>query len=135
MSAAPASSGGRRVGRTAALATLVRALTRRGGPGAPGPVDRVRALPAMVRDAWRGSYPHLAKGRMAMFLLALAYLVSPVDVVPEVFLTVLGLTDDAVVAMWLGGSLLVEADRYLGWRRETPMVVDGGVHRGQVDRT
>ncbi|MFP5072511.1 YkvA family protein [Pseudonocardia nantongensis] len=127
MSAASGSSAGRRVGRTAAFATLFRSLTRRGGPGEPGPVQRIRALPSMVRDAWNGTYPHLGKGRMATFLVALAYLVSPVDVVPEMFLAVLGLTDDAVVAMWLGGSLLVEADRYLGWRRQTPAIVDGTV--------
>ena len=89
----------------------------------------------MVGDAWRGTYPHLGKGRLATFLLALAYLVSPVDIVPEAFLALIGLTDDAVVAMWLGGSLLVEADRYLGWRRQSPVIVDGGPHRGQFDRT
>ena len=135
MSAASASSAGRRVGRTAAFATLFRALTRRGGPDEPGPAERVRALPSMIGDAWRGRYPHLGKGRMATFLLALAYLVSPVDLVPEMFLAVLGLTDDAVVAMWLGGSLLVEADRYLGWRGQAPAVMDGGAQVGQFDRT
>ncbi|KAA1019174.1 DUF1232 domain-containing protein [Pseudonocardia sp. EV170527-09] len=86
----------------------------------------------MVGDAWRGTYPHLGRGRVALFLAALAYLVSPVDLVPEAFLTVFGLGDDAIVAMWLGGALLVEADRYLGWRRTAPAVVDGQV---QVDRT
>ncbi|MBN9734675.1 MULTISPECIES: YkvA family protein [unclassified Pseudonocardia] len=132
MSAASATS--RRAGRTAAFTALFRALTRRGGPGEPGPAARVRALPSMVGDAWRGTYPHLGKGRMATFLLALAYLVSPVDLVPEAFLAVLGLTDDAVVAMWLGGALLVEADRYLGWRRSAPVVIDGG-QVAQFDRT
>lgn len=125
MSAASATS--RRAGRTAAFTALFRALTRRGRPGEPGPAARVRALPSMLRDAWSGTYPHLGKGRLATFLLALAYLVSPVDLVPELFLTVLGLTDDAVVAMWLGGALLSEADRYLGWRRESPQIVDGAV--------
>jgi len=88
----------------------------------------------MLGDAWRGSYPHLGKGRLALFLLALAYLISPVDLVPEAFLTVFGLGDDAIVAMWLGGALLVEADRYLGWRAGSPVVVDGG-QVAQVDRT
>lgn len=134
MSAASASTAGRRAGRTAAFATLFRALTRRGAPGEPGPAQRVRALPAMLGDAWRGSYPHLGKGRLALFLLALAYLVSPVDLVPEAFLTVFGLGDDAIVAMWLGGALLVEADRYLGWRTEPALVVDGG-QLAQFDRT
>ncbi len=64
-----------------------------------------------------------------LFAIALVYLVSPVDVVPEMFLTVLGLGDDAIVAMWLGGSLLVEADRYLGWRRMQPTIVDGELVR------
>jgi uncharacterized membrane protein YkvA (DUF1232 family) len=132
MSAASATS--RRAGRTAAFTTLFRALTRRGGPGEPGPVARIKVLPSMIGQAWRGTYPHLGKGRMATFLLALAYLVSPVDLVPEAFLAVLGLTDDAVVAMWLGGALLVEADRYLGWRRSTPAVIDGG-QVAQFDRT
>ncbi|MEU6698789.1 YkvA family protein [Pseudonocardia sp. NPDC046786] len=134
MSAASASTAGRRAGRTAAFATLFRALTRRGTPGEPGAAQRVRALPSMLGDAWRGSYPHLGKGRLALFLLALAYLVSPVDLVPEAFLTVFGLGDDAIVAMWLGGALLVEADRYLGWRSGSPVVVDGG-QVSQFDRT
>lgn len=132
MSAASATS--RRAGRTAAFTTLFRALTRRGGPGDPGPATRVKALPSMIGDAWRGTYPHLGKGKLAGFLLALAYLVSPVDLVPEAFLAVFGLTDDAVVAMWLAGALLAESDRYLGWRRETPVVVDGG-QATQFDRT
>ncbi|MEJ8277314.1 YkvA family protein [Pseudonocardia spirodelae] len=131
MSAASATAG-RRAGRTAAFATLLSALTRRGRPGEPGAVERVRALPAMAGDAWRGSYPHLGRGRVAMFLLAAAYLVSPVDLVPEALLSVFGLGDDAVVAMWLGGALLVEADRYLGWRRTGGPLVEGQV---QVDRT
>lgn len=121
------SAASRSAGRTAAFTALFRALTRRGGPGEPGPAQRLRALPSMLGDAWRGSYPHLGRGRLATFVLALAYLVSPVDVVPEALLAVFGLGDDAVVAMWLGGALLVEADRYLGWRRERPTVVDGTV--------
>lgn len=129
-----ASATSRRAGRTAAFTTLFRALTRRGGPGAPGPAARIRALPSLVGDAWRGSYPHLGKGRLAGFVLALAYLVSPVDVVPEALLALFGLTDDAVVALWLGGSLLAEADRYLSWRRQTPVVLDGG-QAAQFDRT
>ncbi|MEQ3554446.1 DUF1232 domain-containing protein [Pseudonocardia nematodicida] len=131
MSAASATSGraAGRAGRAAAFATLFRALTRRGRPGEPGPAERLRAVPAMAGDAWRGTYPGLGKGRMALFLLALAYLVSPVDVVPEALLGLLGLTDDAVVAMWLGGAVLVEADRYLGWRREAAPA------QAQFDRT
>jgi uncharacterized membrane protein YkvA (DUF1232 family) len=59
-----------------------------------------------------------------LIVLALAYLVSPVDLVPEAFLALLGLTDDALVALWLGGAFLAETDHFLAWEREQPTVVD-----------
>ncbi|OZM77416.1 hypothetical protein CFP66_36345 [Pseudonocardia sp. MH-G8] len=86
--------------------------------------DRLRAIPRMARDALSGRYPELPRGRLGMLVLALAYLVSPVDLVPEAFLALLGLADDAVVALWLGGALLVETDRFLEWERRQPVVVD-----------
>jgi hypothetical protein len=45
-------------------------------------------------------------------------------VVPEALLGLLGLGDDAVVALWLGGVLLVETDRFLDWERRQPTVVE-----------
>ena len=68
-----------------------------------------------------GKYAELGRGRLAMLALAVAYLISPVDLVPE---GLLGLGDDAVVALWLGGALLVETDRYLDWERRQPTIVD-----------
>jgi uncharacterized membrane protein YkvA (DUF1232 family) len=54
----------------------------------------------------------------------LAYLVSPVDLLPEVVLPLLGFADDGVVALWLGGAFLAETERFLAWEREQPAVVD-----------
>ena len=116
--------------RIAAFRALWRAVVRGNRPGAPGLGDRLRSLPRMVSAALSGRYAELGRGRLAMLVLALAYLVSPVDLVPEVFLGLLGLGDDAVVALWLGGALLVETDRYLDWERQQhwerqqPRVVD-----------
>ncbi|MGQ0576302.1 MAG: YkvA family protein [Pseudonocardia sp.] len=108
--------------RIAAFTALWRAL--RGAPGGPGLVTRLAAVPRMLRAGLTGRYPGLGTGRLALFALAVAYLVSPVDLVPELFLTLLGLTDDAVVALWLGGAFLAETDRFLGWERERPVVLD-----------
>lgn len=105
--------------RIAAFRGLWRALSGRDRPGRPGAGERLQALPRMVGDAASGRYPHLGKGRLALFALGLLYLVSPVDLVPEALLSVFGLGDDAVLAMWLGGALLVEAERYLAWQRAT----------------
>ena len=115
--------------RLSAFRTLWRALSRRGRPGEPDTGERLRAVPDMVTDTISGRYSEMGRGRLALFAIALLYLVSPVDVIPEMVFSVFGLGDDAVVAMWLGGSLLVEADRYLGWRRMQPTVVDGELVR------
>ena len=71
-----------------------------------------------------GRYPEFGRGRIALFVLAVAYLASPVDLVPELFLGLLGLGDDALVALWLGGAFLADTDRFLAWERARPTVVD-----------
>lgn len=110
--------------RVAAFHALWRAVTQSRRPGAPGIGDRARALPRLLRGAATGRYPQLSRGRLGLVVLALAYLVSPVDLVPEAFLALLGLTDDAVVALWLGGTFLSETERFLDWERRQPTVVD-----------
>ena len=74
--------------RIAAFRVLWRALSRR--PGEPGLAQRVAVLPALLGDSLAGRHPDLGRGRLALFAAALLYLVSPVDLVPEVFLTVFG---------------------------------------------
>lgn len=78
----------------------------------------------MLSSAFSGSYPELSRGRLGLIVLALAYLVSPVDLVPEALFALLGLVDDAVVALWVGGAFLSETDRFLEWERRQPAVVD-----------
>jgi uncharacterized membrane protein YkvA (DUF1232 family) len=114
--------------RIAAFTALWRAVSQGRKPGAPGLGDRLRALPRLVISAASGRYPELSRGRLALVVLALAYLVSPVDLVPELFLSLLGLGDDAVVALWLGGTFLVETERFLHWERSATAL--GGGHRG-----
>ncbi|HEY0639773.1 MAG TPA: YkvA family protein [Pseudonocardiaceae bacterium] len=104
----------RRINAFRALWRAVRAGHR---PGSPGIGERFGALPRLVGGAVRGRYPGLGKGRLALFAVAIAYIVSPVDVMPEIVLTFLGLGDDAVVALWLAGSFLDETERFITWER------------------
>ena len=113
-----------RPARIAAFRTLWRVLADGRRPDAPGYGDRLRSLPRMLTGALSGRYPELSRGRLGLLALALAYLVSPVDLVPEAFLALLGLGDDVIVALWLGGAVLVETDRYLEWERHQPSVVE-----------
>ena len=81
--------------RLVQLGALWRALHAGTRPGAPVMVDRLRALPRMVGQAGRRRYPGLGMARIAMIAVAIAYLLSPIDFMPEALLTVFGLGDDA----------------------------------------
>jgi uncharacterized membrane protein YkvA (DUF1232 family) len=110
----------------ASFLVLARVFWQGAKPGTPSLADRARAVPRMVGGALSGRYPILTKGRIGLLVLAVAYLISPVDLVPEAVLSVFGLIDDGVVALWLGGALLVETERFLAWESEgRPTVVDG----------
>src|SRR6185437_5255222 len=90
--------------RLAAFTALWRAISRGREPGAPGLGERVRAVPRMVRGAASGRYAALGRVRLAVLGLALVYLVSPLDLIPEAFVPLFGLADDGVVALWLAGA-------------------------------
>lgn len=87
------------------------------GPGPVGnPIQRAKALPRLWK-AWRsGNYPELPRSQVVMWAVALVYLVSPIDVLPE-FLPVIGVTDDAGVLVWLLSSLSVTSGTFLRWEK------------------
>jgi uncharacterized membrane protein YkvA (DUF1232 family) len=101
------------------------ALLRVFKPGTPGLGKRLAAIPRMIAATMRGEYD--GKGRLAMLALAGVYIVSPIDLVPELVLFVLGLVDDAAVAVYFAGALLDEAERFLEWERQRANVVPGEV--------
>jgi uncharacterized membrane protein YkvA (DUF1232 family) len=104
-----------KAGRAAATWHAYREVSRPGSPGLP---SRLGALPRMVRAGMTGSYPGLTKGKLAMLGLALVYIVSPIDVVPD-FLLGIGVVDDFGVFLWLMTALLGESGRYVEWERRS----------------
>lgn len=93
---------------------------RKRAQGVPGPIGnpitRAKALPRLWK-AWRGGkYPELPRSQVAMWAVALVYLVSPIDFVPEL-LPVIGVTDDAGVLVWLLSSLSTASGSYLRWEK------------------
>ena len=77
--------------------------------------QRVASLPGLVRDTLSGRYDGLTKGRLAMIAVALLYIVSPIDVLPEGLLTIPGLLDDAAVVAWLVATLMGATTAYRAW--------------------
>jgi uncharacterized membrane protein YkvA (DUF1232 family) len=49
--------------------------------------------------------------------------ISPIDLIPEAFLLVVGLVDDAVMITWLAGAVLAETERFLEWEKQRERVV------------
>jgi uncharacterized membrane protein YkvA (DUF1232 family) len=115
---------GRTLKRTAAFTALWRALTA-GARGGPSLGSRIAALPRMVWATTRGEYD--GGLRLALMAAATAYVVSPIDAVPEALVLFVGLVDDAIVITWLAGTVLAETERFLRWERTRAGVIPGHV--------
>lgn len=103
--------------RTATLAALLRALRGATGSGGPGLAEHLRSVPRLVRSTWHGEYTGVSRGRLFSLLLGMLYVVSPVDVVPELVLPLVGLADDALVLAWLVSAVVGETGSFLDWER------------------
>jgi len=110
--------------RTAAFTALARALMS-GARGGPSLSKRLAALPRMLKATAKGEYD--GGMRVALMAAATAYVVSPIDLIPEAFLLVLGLVDDAVMIAWLAGTVLSETERFLEWEKRRNSVLPGSV--------
>ena len=110
--------------RTAAFTALGRALFT-GVRGGPGLGKRLAALPRMMKATASGEYD--GGVRVALITAATIYVVSPLDFVPEAFLMVFGLADDAIMVAWLAGAVLSETERFLAWEARQGVVIPGTV--------
>lgn len=118
-----------RKGRKAAAAAAAAAAM---SDGPTGFAARIASIPRLVRDVLRGRYDGLSRGRLLLMVLAVFYIVSPIDLLPEAILTIPGLADDAAVAAWLVAALMTATSAYRAWETgrlqpEDPRVVPGEV--------
>jgi uncharacterized membrane protein YkvA (DUF1232 family) len=106
-----------KLARSAALAALWRGLTT-GARGGPTLGERLSVLPRMFARTLTGRYDGF--GRLVLVIGAAAYIVSPLDLLPELVMGPFGLADDAVIATWLAGAVLAETERFMAWERGDP---------------
>ncbi|MER7011777.1 DUF1232 domain-containing protein [Saccharopolyspora sp. NPDC000359] len=81
------------------------------------PLRRARAVPGMLAATARGRNPVLPRYQLLLWLIAVGYVVSPIDLIPE-FLPLLGIGDDIGVGAWLLTSLYAESGNYLAARQQ-----------------
>jgi uncharacterized membrane protein YkvA (DUF1232 family) len=105
-------------------AAYTAAATAAASDGPTGFVARLASIPRMARDVLMGRYDGLTRGRLMLMVLALVYIVSPIDLLPEAVLPMVGLADDALVAGWLVAALVAATSAYGRW--EGSEAFDGG---------
>ncbi|HEX5595844.1 MAG TPA: YkvA family protein [Micromonosporaceae bacterium] len=110
--------------RAAAFRALARALFS-GARGGPSLGKRLGAFPRMIKATLRREYD--GGLRLTMMAAALVYVISPIDLMPELFLAVFGLGDDMFVVTWLAGSVLAETERFLQWEARGAATIPGEV--------
>ncbi|MCS3871321.1 uncharacterized membrane protein YkvA (DUF1232 family) [Chryseobacterium ginsenosidimutans] len=80
----------------------------------------VKKIPDIFRmiKMWRkGSYP-IKSMDIILPLLGLLYIISPIDLVPEVAVPVIGVLDDLAVLSLVIPKLIREVDKFLLWEAE-----------------
>jgi len=81
-------------------------------------IGRVELALACVRDVVRGRY-RLPWKTVAALSAALAYFLSPIDLIPD-FIPVTGFIDDAAVLALVFGAAEADLRRYCEWRGLDP---------------
>lgn len=90
---------------------LLRAIRAHGGRISL--MDRLRATPSMLFDVFAGRWRGISRGRALASILALVYVVSPLDFIPEIFLGPFGLGDDLALAAFGVASLFNASEKWL----------------------
>lgn len=103
--------------RWGALMGVANAIRSANRPGSPGLGERLAALPRMVLAITTRKYTGVAGAQLLMMLAAVGYVVSPIDLMPEAFMLLAGIGDDALVVGWLAVTIINATDDFLDWER------------------
>ncbi len=78
----------------------------------------IPALISLVRSYLAREYRQVPKGAITAAVVAIAYFVAPIDIIPDMILGS-GLVDDAVVIGFCLKNISSDLKNYLKWRKDT----------------
>jgi uncharacterized membrane protein YkvA (DUF1232 family) len=76
--------------------------------------DMLQTLFRMTKASLSGEYKELSKGKMLLGVAAIAYIVSPKDLIPDK-IPFIGLIDDMIVLSWLIKAANDEIIKFKAW--------------------
>ncbi|MDX6231498.1 MAG: hypothetical protein QOH68_449 [Nocardioidaceae bacterium] len=90
--------------------------TRAGGKAGPFAevVDELKTMIRLVAAYTRGDYRDISVETLVLVVAAMIYVVSPLDLIPDV-VPVVGYLDDAALVAWVVGRVRGELDDFRSW--------------------
>jgi len=78
---------------------------------------KVRLLISALRDYWNGEYEEIPYGTIAAIVVALLYILSPIDLIPDI-IPVAGYMDDLAVLLLAWKLISEDIRQYALWKME-----------------
>jgi uncharacterized membrane protein YkvA (DUF1232 family) len=98
---------------------LLNSAVRKAKKRKNGPIsevwEKINLLFDVFKDWTNGNYRQMPKGSIVAIIAAIAYFVSPFDIIPDWVIS-LGLIDDAVVIGYVVRQISSDLDKYREWK-------------------